>query len=70
MVGDRLEYDGESYWHITEDQFLDGLRDGRYIEAAIIHGQQVSGSNIIEYEKARDAGKITLKDIDGLYDHR
>jgi guanylate kinase len=67
MIGDRLEYDGESYWHITEDQFLEGLRDGRYIEAAIIHGQQVSGSNISEYEKARDAGKVTLKDIEGLY---
>jgi guanylate kinase len=67
MLGDRLEHDGETYWHITEDQFLRGLQDGKYIEAAIIHGQQVSGGYIGEYQKAQDNNLVAITDMEGLY---
>lgn len=67
MKDGRLERNGESYWHITEDAFLDGLRAGRYLEAAIIHGQQVSGSNSEEYRKAEEQGKVATTDIEGIH---
>ena len=67
MIGDRLEYNGEAYWHITEDEFLDGLQNGRYLEAAVIHEQQVSGTVIDEYTKAKSQGKAAITDIEGIY---
>lgn len=67
MQGDRLEKDGEFYWHITEDAFLKGLKEGNYLEAAIIHEQQVSGSNSLQYKIATDQNKIAVTDIEGIY---
>jgi guanylate kinase len=60
----RLEKNGEFYWHISEDKFLEGLRAGRYLEAAIIHRQQVSGTSISEVEKAHSQNKIAITDIE------
>ena len=65
--GDRLEENGEFYWHIKEDDFIDGLKNGDYLEAAIIHNQQVSGSNSAEYEKATTENKVAITDIEGIY---
>ncbi len=67
MKEGRLERNGESYWHITEEKFLEGLRQGRYLEAAIIHGQQVSGSNSDEYLKAYNSGSVATTDIEGIH---
>lgn len=64
MFGDRLERDGEFYWHITEDEFIDGLKKGSYIEAAVIHNQQVSGGYIYEYRKAQTQNKIAITDVE------
>ena len=64
MFGNRLEQDGEFYWHISEEEFIQGLKDGRYIEAAVIHGQQVSGGCIDEYEKAQSQNKIAITDVE------
>lgn len=67
-----LEQDGREYWFKTEAEFLDGLRQGSYVEAAIIHNQQVSGVSVRELEKASNENKIAVSDIDvqgvdGLY---
>lgn len=59
----NLEKNGESYWHISEEEFLKGLEEGRYIEAAIIHKQQVSGARIEEFQKALDEGKIAISEV-------
>lgn len=59
-----LEKDGESYWHISEEEFLQGLRKGQFLEAAIIHNQQVSGINIKELQKAFANNKIATTDIE------
>jgi guanylate kinase len=40
------------------------LRTGEYIEAALIHNQQVSGWNFREVEKAINENKIAIKDIE------
>ncbi len=59
-----LEQDGREYWFKTEEQFLEGLRQGKYLEAAIIHNQQVSGVSIDELTRAKKEGKIAISDID------
>lgn len=46
------ERNGEEYWFKSELEFLDGLKRGEYIEAAIIHEQQVSGTSISELRTA------------------
>jgi guanylate kinase len=60
----RIEQNGEEYWFTSEEEFLDGLRKGEYVEAAIIHDQQVSGISIDEIEIASKEGKIAATDIE------
>lgn len=57
------ERDGEEYWFKTELEFLDGLKRGEYIESAIIHEQQVSGTSISELRTALEK-LIAMTDID------
>ncbi|MFO0971139.1 MAG: hypothetical protein U0520_02190 [Candidatus Saccharimonadales bacterium] len=57
------EQDGVEYWFKTEREFLEGLEKGLYIEAAIIHNQQVSGVSVAEVERAHASGKIAITDI-------
>jgi guanylate kinase len=59
-----MEQDGENYWHITEEEMLQGLKDGEYIEAAIIHNRQVSGVHVEEIRKINEMGKTALRDVE------
>lgn len=59
-----MEQDGVEYWFVAEEDFLRGLQTGEYLEAAIIHGQQVSGISVAELQKAHDSGKIALDEIE------
>lgn len=59
-----LEQNGEHYFFVSEEQMLSGLRQGRYLEAEIIHGQQVSGMSLRELEKAKASGKCAITDMD------
>lgn len=59
-----LEQDGVEYWFKTEEEFLDGLKKGNYLEAAIIHNQQVSGMSVAELKRAHDSGKIAINEIE------
>ncbi len=59
-----LEKNGREYNFINEDQFLKGLKQGSYLEAEIIHQQQVSGLNLSELKKAREMNKFAITDID------
>jgi guanylate kinase len=61
--GAVIEQDGREYWFRSEREVLADLQKGEYVEAEIIHNQQVSGCNIREIEAAHDAGKIAIKDI-------
>ena len=58
------EENGKQYWFRSEEEVLEGLHNGRYIEAALIHDQQVSGLSIEEFEKAARAGKIAISDLE------
>ena len=58
------EKNGVEYWFRSEEDMLDDLRNGQYLEAALIHNQQVSGVSIRELEKAKSSGKVAITDIE------
>lgn len=58
-----MEHEGVEYWFKSEAEVLEGLRNGAYIEAAIIHQQQVSGQNISRIEAAKQADKIAINEV-------
>lgn len=64
VVNGTEEENGKVYWFKSEENVLGGLEQGEYIEAAIIHNQQVTGANIAEIQAAYDSGKIALKEIE------
>ena len=59
-----LEENGREYWFRTELEMLTDIQQGKYLEAAIIHNQQVSGISVRELERARDKGKIAITDAE------
>lgn len=59
-----LEQNGREYWFRTETEILDDLRSGEFLEAEVIHSQQVSGISIRELEKAASDNKISITDVD------
>ncbi len=59
-----LERDGVTYWFRSEEEVLRDLEEGEFLEASIIHNQQVSGVSIRELERAKDEGKIAISDIE------
>lgn len=58
------ETNGNEYWFKSEEEFLYGLKNGAYVEAAIIHNQQVSGVSLEELRKASQTGTVAITDID------
>lgn len=58
------EKSGDEYWFKSEEDMLDGLRRGEYIEASVIHEQQVSGISIHELRNALKEHLIAITDID------
>jgi guanylate kinase len=60
----RLEQDGVDYYFRSEEAVLQDIINGEYIEAEIIHNQQVSGSSIRELKKVLEAGKTPIRDFD------
>lgn len=59
-----LEQDGREYWFRSEDEILNDLQRGEFLEAAIIHNQQVSGISVRELKAAADEGKIAVNEIE------
>lgn len=57
------ELNGREYWFRNEQDMLNDLNSGKYIEAAIIHNQQVSGTNINELKRAKSQNKIALTEL-------
>jgi len=60
----QLEQDRQDYRFLNEQQFLDGLKSGKYIEAAIVHKKYVYGTSVEELQKATLTGKTIVVDID------
>jgi guanylate kinase len=59
-----LEQDGKEYWFRTEEDMLADLKAGEFLEAEIIHRQQVSGISIRELKKAQAEHKVAITDVD------
>ncbi len=60
----RLEQDGVEYYFRSEAAVLDDLKQGAFLEAEIIHNQQVSGMSIRELSKAKQLQKIAVTDAE------
>lgn len=58
------ETNGKEYWFKSEEEVLQGLRNGAYVEAAVIHKQQVSGISLDELKRATTDDKIAITDIE------
>ena len=59
-----LEQNGKEYWFKTEAEIITGLKNGDYIEAAIIHREYVYGMNISEITRAAKAAKTAINEIE------
>ncbi len=59
-----LEENGREYWFRSEVDMLADLREGKFLEAAIIHNQQVSGMSIRELKLAASKGLIAVNEIE------
>lgn len=64
-----LEQNGVEYWFRSEEDVLNDLKAGKYLEAEILHLQQVSGISIRELKKASSQGKTAITDVDMLGVH-
>ncbi|MBP6880551.1 hypothetical protein KBC31_02900 [Candidatus Saccharibacteria bacterium] len=59
-----LEQNGVNYWFINEDYLIAELEKQNFIEAKIVHEQNVYGTSIVEFERAITLGKKPLIEID------
>lgn len=59
-----LEKNGKEYWFREEIAVLDDLKKGLFLEAALIHNQQVSGISLREIKRAKRQDKIAVNEIE------
>ncbi len=59
-----MEQNGINYYFRKEEDMLKDIQSGEFIEAEIIHNQQVSGTSIREIERAVATGKIPIHDFE------
>lgn len=59
-----LETHGIQYFFRSEQEILTDIQNGEFLEAEIIHGQQVSGMSIRELERARNSGRVPINEVD------
>jgi len=59
-----LEENGREYWFRSESDLLADLKAGAFLEAAIIHNQQVSGISIRELTSVATDHKIAINEIE------
>lgn len=59
-----LEQNGVEYFFRTEEKMLQEIKNGDFLEAEVIHGQQVSGISMRELQIATQQHKIAITDVD------
>ncbi len=59
----KWEQDGHEYWFRTEAEVLEDLRGGEFLEAEIIHNQQVSGISIRVLEEALNKNQVCINEV-------
>lgn len=60
----KMEQDGVQYFFRSEEDILSDLKAGEFVEAEVIHGQQVSGISVRELVKANQAGKTVINEVE------
>jgi guanylate kinase len=60
----RMEQEGVDYYFREETGMLRDIQNGEFIEAEIIHNQQVSGTSIREVERVIVTGSIPIHDFE------
>ena len=60
----KLEQNGVEYWFRNEEDMLKDLKNGRFLEAALIHDQQISGISMRELIRSINKGKIAIAEIE------
>lgn len=60
----KMEEHGVNYYFRKEEELLNDLKNGEFVEAELIHNQQVSGTSIREVERLVAAGKIPISDFE------
>lgn len=60
----QLEQDGVHYFFRKEEDVLADILSGEFLEAEVIHNQQVSGTSIRELRKAHQSGKVPINEVD------
>lgn len=58
------EQNGREYWFRAEEDMLADIEAGNFLEAELIHRQQVSGISIRELRKANENAKVAVTDVD------
>ena len=64
--GILIEQNGREYWFRKEAELLADLQRGDFLEAAVIHEQQVSGISIREIKAAYQADQVAITDIESV----
>lgn len=59
----KMEENGIQYFFRTEEEMLEDLRQGLFLEAELIHDQQVSGTSIRELKRAQESGKMPINEV-------
>ncbi len=59
-----MEQNGREYWFRSEEEILDDIKNGLFLEAELIHKQQVSGISLRELQRIAGSGKHPVTDID------
>lgn len=60
----RMEVNGVQYFFRKEEEMLHEIQNGEFLEAELIHDQQVSGTSIRELLRAKEEGRIPLNDVE------
>lgn len=58
------EQNGVEYWFRGEEEVLEDLKAGMFLEAAIVHRRSIYGISMRELETARSQDKIAITDIE------
>ncbi len=58
------EKNGGVYWFVDEERFLEELKNGKMLEAELIHDLQVYGTSVAELSAAKSSNKIAINEVD------
>lgn len=62
--GGQMEKEGDEYYFISHQKAIDMLQNHEFVEAKWVHRQNLYGTLVSEFEKAKKLNKTTIADID------